>query len=148
MTEGDLDAVMEIENASFPQPWSRELMARELSNPISYPFVKTKSLKDGSEVLVGYLIFWLVYGEAHILNIAVRSDLQGSGIGSRLLSFALDFMSKRGVDLISLEVRKSNTTAISIYNRFGFEEVYVRKLYYGDEDAVVMSLNLGVKLEE
>ena len=141
MSAEDLDDVMAIEVKSFPQPWTRELLERELTNPVSFPFVKKATFR-GSELLAGYIVFWVVYGEGHILNIATAPELKRLGIAGSLLSFALDFMAERGVVTVSLEVRRSNTPAISLYESFGFIETYVRKLYYGDEDAVVMSLRL------
>ena len=94
------------------------------------------------QVLAGYIVIWIIYGEAHILNIAVREDLQRMGLARSMISFALRFMTERGVAVVSLEVRRSNEAAIKLYEDYGFDEVYVRENYYGDEDAIVMSLTL------
>jgi ribosomal-protein-alanine N-acetyltransferase len=141
MTRADIDEVMAIEQDAFPKPWTRELMERELKNPVSFPFIKRVKV-NGEEMLAGYMVIWIVYGDAHILDIAVAPSLLRRGIASGLISFALRFMTERGVAVVSLEVRRSNVAAIKLYEDYGFVEAYVRKMYYGDEDAVVMSLIL------
>ncbi|MEE9614099.1 MAG: ribosomal protein S18-alanine N-acetyltransferase, partial [Thermodesulfobacteriota bacterium] len=85
-------------------------------------------------------VFWIVQEEAHILNIAVRPELRGKGIGKKLLEFSLGVMEEAGVVEVLLEVRRSNEAATRMYEDFGFEEIFTRKDYYGDEDAVVMRL--------
>ena len=141
MTSFDIDVVMEIENASFPRPWLREFFEKELKSPISYCFVE-KAVLDGREMLAGYIVFWIVADEAHILNIAVKPEMRNRGLGKRLLSFSLVFMLEKGVKEAYLEVRTSNESAKKLYDRFGFKGVYVRKKYYGNEDAVVMMLDM------
>ncbi|MCK5237637.1 MAG: ribosomal protein S18-alanine N-acetyltransferase [Deltaproteobacteria bacterium] len=147
MSEDDLDGVMEIEEVSFPKCWPRDLMARELMNPVSYPFVMHGTVDDKKQV-VGYIVIWIVHGDAHILDLAVAPALRGGGLAKRLISFALRFMVERGTVVVSLEVRRSNEAAIKIYRSFGFNQVYVRDKYYGDEDAIVMSLALTEGLNE
>ncbi len=139
MSEEDIDEVIRIERLSFPNPWTRGFFERELRNPISYAFVE-KIEEKGRLRLAGYIVFWIVTDEAHILNIAVDPELRRQGLAKRLLCVALSFMEDRGVDVVHLEVRRSNTPAINLYRRFGFEEVYIRENYYGNEDAIVMRL--------
>ncbi len=141
MTEDDLDDVLRIENLSFPQPWTRGMFESELHNPVSSAFVERVAYK-GEEVLAGYIVFWMVVGEAHIMNIAVAPELRGMGLAKRLLSFALNYMEQSGISSVFLEVRRSNTAARRLYEKFGFEEAFVRERYYGDEDAIVMRLEL------
>lgn len=137
----DLDAIMEIERVSFPNPWSRELFMRELSNTISYQFID-KAMADGRETLVGYAILWIVADEGHILNIAIEPTLRRRGLARKFLDFILVFMEEKGVREVRLEVRRSNVGAIKLYESYGFTEEYVRKKYYGDEDAILMVLDL------
>ena len=141
MTSIDIDAVMEIEKASFPRPWIREFFEKELASPVAYCFVE-KASSEGGEDVAGYIVFWIVDGEAHILNIAVKPEMRNMGLAKKLLSFSLGFMFEKGVRNAYLEVRTSNESAKKLYDRFGFKEVYVRKKYYGNEDAVVMMLDM------
>ena len=142
MTEGDLDEIMQIERKSFPTPWSRRLFERELLLPYAYAFVALEAPVDR---VVGYLCFWLVEGETHILNLAVHPESRRRGIGSLLLRHGLEYSREKGAREITLEVRRSNYKAISLYRRFHFEPEGVRLRYYSDsgEDAVIMTLELA-----
>ena len=133
----DLDGVLEIEQASFPRPWSRRQFTNELNNPVSNAYV-IRSAADG--VVVGYTVFWIIQGEGHILNIAVRKEHRQKGLGNVLLSQCLRVMMVNNVFEVYLEVRRSNDAAKGLYRNFGFKEIAERKNYYGDEDAIVMKL--------
>ena len=141
MTEGDLDEVLEIEKAAFPSPWSRGLFERELVTPFARSFV---GRRKGNTGVVGYLCFWLVDSECHLLNLAVHPRHRGQRIGARILGFGVDYSRGHGVRLITLEVRRSNYRAISLYRNFHFQPQGVRRRYYTDsgEDAIVMGLDL------
>ncbi len=142
MTRDDLDEVVRIETASFRQPWSRRQFEIELKNPVSHQYIVRISINNRQRV-AGYIIFWLIHGEAHILNIAIHPLFRKRGLARRLLEASLDIMKKKGIDEVYLEVRRSNEPAINLYTSFGFELIYIREMYYGDEDALVMRLNLG-----
>mgnify|MGYP001059456940 CR=1 FL=1 len=141
MTERDLDEVMEIERKSFPSPWSRRLFERELLLPYAHVFV---AREIPPHRVGGYLCFWLVERETHILNLAVHPDRRRRGIGSLLIRYGLDYSWEKGAREISLEVRRSNYKAISLYRSFHFQPQGIRPRYYSDsgEDAVIMSLQL------
>ncbi len=141
MTEEDLTEVLTIERESFPQPWTRGFFEKELKNPVSHCYTERVTV-DGVERLAAYMVIWIVHGEGHILNIAVAPELRRMGLAKRLLRFALDFMRDKGVADVLLEVRRSKVAPIKLYEGFGFERIYVRPRYYGDEDAVVMKLVL------
>ena len=142
LTDEDIDEVLKIEEDSFPKPWSRNIFERELRNPVSYSLTGWLK-KDSVDWLVAYVFFWIVQGEAHILNLTVRRECRRSGLSQRLLSFTLQYMREKGVEDIFLEVRKSNKAATSLYEKFGFRVFYERKKYYDDEDALVMGLSLS-----
>ncbi len=142
LTEEDIDEVLKIEEDSFPTPWSRNIFIKELKNPVSYSLAGWLT-RDSSDLLVAYVFFWIVQGEAHILNLTVREEFRRMGLSKRLLGFVLPFMREKGVEDIFLEVRKSNKAAISLYESFGFRVFYERKDYYVDEDALVMGLALS-----
>ena len=147
MEPSDLDEVLDIEKESFSLPWSRWMFERELEEKErSHFFV----FKDGCEVL-GYIGFWIVFDEAHIVTIAVRKDLRHKGIGTILMASALIAAYKMGAQRATLEVRVTNTNAQKMYEKFGFETVSVRKRFYTDtgEDAYVMWIhNLDDKIGE
>ena len=139
MSKSDLEEVLKIERRSFRKPWSAGQFESELRNPVSRSF--TLSIEqDGSQALAAYIIFWVVRGEVHILNIAVKSEYRRMGIAAELLREVIDYMRGNMVFEVFLEVRRSNIAARRLYAGFGFKEVYERKNYYGDEDAIVMTL--------
>ena len=138
MSFADLTSVLEIEERSFPEPWSRALFRRELINPISFAFIG-KVENEGKLRLVSYIVFWLVAGEGHILNVAVHPDFRNRGFARELTSFAMATMGEMGAQDLFLEVRVSNSAAIHLYESLGFREIGERKGYYGNgEDAKVM----------
>lgn len=141
MVEADLDAVMEVQRDSFTHPWSRELFKRELDHEWSTVLL-AESPTDGT--LVGLIIFWLVHDELHILNVAVRPTCRRQGVANRLLAEALAVARSKKCVLATLEVRKTNEPALTLYKNLGFRPVGLRPNYYVDEgeDAVVMVLDL------
>jgi len=140
MEESDIDTVVGIEKDLFSLPWSRASFLYEIGDhQRSYAVVGTL---EG--LVVGYAISWFVADELHIGNIAIAREHQGKGFGRRLLQHLLDEASRRGVRIVTLEVRVSNARAINLYRRYGFKGVALRKGYYADngEDALVMILDL------
>ena len=131
-----MGGVFAIECAVFPAPWSKDSFEEEITgSPTGRSWIAEV---DGA--VAGYLISWLVADELHIGNIAVAPELRAKGIGAALLEFALEHARESGVALATLEVRMSNDPAISLYHKFGFLDVAIRKGYYSDngEDALVM----------
>jgi ribosomal-protein-alanine N-acetyltransferase len=97
----------------------------------------------GETVIAGYLCRWLVADEVHILNVAVHPDRRRHGIGQLLMREALREARACAAEAVTLEVRRSNTGARRLYEGLGFEEVGVRRNYYGrGEDALIMRLVL------
>ena len=133
--------ILAIENDSFPTPWSPGLFQVEIANPISRILVG----KSGDRVgVAGYVVFWRVADEIHIHNIAVRRDLRGVGIATRLLASAIALSRPDGARWVTLEVRRSNMAAQKLYERAGFSVQGVRRGYYTDtgEDALIMTADL------
>lgn len=143
MIESDIDEVLEIERASFPSPWSKMMFLNELSNPNSRIILA----KGESDEILGFICFWNVAGEIHILNLAAHPGHRRQGIGKRLLTHVIESSIADGAGLFALEVRSRNRTAISFYKSFGFKEVGIRKGYYADtgDDAVLMDLELNIE---
>lgn len=141
-TRRDLPGIIEIERLAFDQPWSLDSFVRELSLPFSRMIVAAYT-SNGEERLVGFLCRWLVTDECHILNVAVHPQMRRRGIADQLMRNALAEAKVRRALIITLEVRRSNLAARSLYRKFDFEERRLRKNYYGPgEDAIVMELRL------
>jgi [ribosomal protein S18]-alanine N-acetyltransferase len=135
MTESDLEDVLAIESDSFPLPWSKTHFLDELNAPHSFPLVALD--RDGA--VIGYVCPMLLLDEGHILDVAVRKDYRGHGIGRLLVAHVLGEGRERGAAFVSLEVRPSNSAAIALYAGMGFVETGRRKRYYENgEDAILM----------
>jgi ribosomal-protein-alanine N-acetyltransferase len=132
----DLDAVEEIERASYPTPWSRSMFAAELQKPSS---LAIGAYHDSGE-LVGYAIVSRYVDAWHVMNIAVVPEFRRRGIAQSLLERLFAVTSTDPRRGYTLEVRISNAEAIRLYERLGFEARGVRRGYYTDnrEDALIM----------
>ena len=98
-------------------------------------------LRDGQDLIVGFLGTWRMVKEAHIVSVGVRKRYRGQGIGELLLRGAIEQAKALGAEVVTLEVRPSNQVAISLYKKYGFTERGLRKGYYADnrEDALIMT---------
>jgi [ribosomal protein S18]-alanine N-acetyltransferase len=139
MQPADLDAVDEIERHSFKHPWPAQVFADELARD----WARVDVIRDRGRV-VGFVDYWLVHDEVHLLAIAVHPDVRRRGAGRVLLDHLLALARDRRAALVTLEVRRNNRPAIALYERAGFAVVGVRPRYYAEdgEDALVMTLEL------
>jgi len=141
MCPEDLPEVLEIERRSFPQPWTPGLFLHELKVPFSRTTLIRAS--NGTRTTLAYVCRWLVGDEAHILNLAVHPDHRGRGLGRRLVELVVQEAQAAGARLVTLEVRRENAPARSLYRKLGFVDTGQRRNYYGrGEDAIIMSLAL------
>ena len=115
-----------LEKQCFSQPWSENSLAEELKNDNSHFLV---AVCDG---IAGYIGVQEICGEAYITNIAVFENHRKKGIGRALLQAACNGAESRGCEFITLEVRESNFSAISLYRSEEFEVAGVRKNFYSD----------------
>jgi ribosomal-protein-alanine N-acetyltransferase len=132
-----VDRVLEIEKEGFLHPWSRELVERELGHAWSSLLLA----EDGAGgPVVGYVVFWVVHDEVHVLNVATALASRRRGIGRTLMEAAEAEGRRRGARLSTLEVRRSNVPAIELYRTMGYRQVGIRPNYYAEEreDALVM----------
>ncbi len=137
MKKEDLDAVMEIERRAFTKPWVRRGFESEITlNSFARYYVIYRKNE-----LLGYGGIWIVLDECHLTTLAVNNKERQKGIGTLLMYTLIARAVREGVVSMSLEVRPSNTAARRLYAKFGFSIERVRKNYYIDEDAVVMSNN-------
>ena len=132
----DVDAVEEIERASYPTPWSRAMFVAELRKPGS---LALGAFADGGE-LVGYAFVSRYVDAWHVMNVAVADAFRRRGIATALLERLFQVTASDPQRGYTLEVRVSNADAIRLYERLGFERRGVRRGYYTDnrEDALVM----------
>lgn len=139
----DLDALVAIECQSFPSPWTRQNFAGELEQPFSRTLVARRTDSPGQEI-VGYLIYWSIVDEMHILNLAVSPAWRRLGIARGLLQEAIRLARADHLQTAWLEVRPSNQAALALYQSLGFKPAMTRKGYYGDtgEDAVILRRSL------
>ncbi|HNR12472.1 MAG TPA: ribosomal protein S18-alanine N-acetyltransferase [Thermodesulfobacteriota bacterium] len=143
MHKEDIGALLEIENYSFPTPWTHAMFLQELSNPRS-KILLLKNDEEHYDSVKGYICFWEVVDELHILNLAVRSSCRRQGVASTLLAVALHYGVQRNLYKAMLEVRERNYAAQRLYTRVGFRQVGIRKGYYQDtgEHALLLELKL------
>ncbi|MFN3966884.1 MAG: ribosomal protein S18-alanine N-acetyltransferase, partial [Endomicrobiia bacterium] len=123
----------EIEKDSFPDPWTKENFEKELQLKFSNFFV----CKEDGNVL-GYVVFWSMNDEGNIMNIAVKKEYRGKGVGKMLINHIIEFSKTKNIKQIFLEVREKNFIARKLYESFGFKVDKIRKNFYGNENAIVM----------
>lgn len=138
MREGDIGAVMEIQMASFSDPWTPLAFALELR---SNPRARYAVAVDAAGAVAGYVGWWEADGLASLVQIATAPHARRQGIAHRLLAHALASSAEAGCPLMQLEVRSRNHGARSFYRAEGFVEVEVRTGYYQapDDDAVILA---------
>ncbi len=139
MKKDDLDGVYEVERNSFSSPWTKPMLADEISNSNAHYMVIEAEGK-----ILGYGGFWKIIDEAHITNVAIHPDYRGRGYGRSLVSALIQRAKDFNIIAMTLEVRVSNEIAISLYENFDFISAGVRKKYYQDnnEDALIMWLRM------
>lgn len=149
MDQNHLEQVMEIEQASFPTPWTEKMFLEELTSPLSFHFIASQQEKR-HDLVLSYIIFWMLKEEVHILNLATHPAFRRLGIAHSLLLFALDFSYRRGGILYLLEAREKNQAALHLYQKAGFVSCGIRKRYYTDtgEDAILMGLFYGDRIHK
>lgn len=133
----EIDAILEIEQASFTNPWTRDMYVAELKNEgVSFFYLA----RDKGRQIVGFCSFWRVLDELHINNLAVVPEFRRQGVATALLRRVMDEAARFGIRRTMLEVRQSNTPARQLYERFGFVVAGTRSKYYTNpiEDALVL----------
>lgn len=136
MTSSHLDDVYIIETECFSHPWSKQSIEDELNNETSLFLVA----KEENEV-IGYIGMSIVIDEGYIFNVAVRERYRNKGVATALINELITYGKKNNFSFITLEVRASNLTAVSLYSKFGFLKAGERKDYYSNpkENAILMT---------
>lgn len=155
MLESDLDSVLEIEQASFLQPWSRQSVLHELTVPYARSYIVLNSTDSapgppdspGLRKVDGYAFFRIIADELHLLKIAIRPEMRRKEIAFHLLEKCFNQESNDWLQHALLEVRRSNITAIKLYEKLGFGLIAIRPEYYPlhlgkREDALILRKKL------
>jgi len=139
----DMPAVMALEKQAFKNPWSPELLQRELQHEWSTILLVEEEREDGPAELLGLAIFWIVHDEVHVLNVATAPQHRRRGVARAVMDEVLARGKARRCTLATLEVRRGNEGALQLYRSLGFRPVGIRPNYYVDEgeDAIVMVLD-------
>ena len=141
----DLGKLLRIESVAFPEPWSPEVFNSELALRKGRLY---RAAWDGDEI-AGYIGFFIVDEEAHMTTVATAPAYRRSGVAITMIVDALRTLRSSGVKHVSLEVAANNEPAQSLYRRFGFAPVGVRKNYYPvtGQDALLMWV-YGIQTDE
>ena len=144
----DLKGVLEVEQASFNNPTTREWYESEMQRPdVCYVYVVRLTGASGAPLpmIAGFCAFWKVIDQIHINNLAIHPQFRGRGFGRVLLARVLADAAALGAEHATLEVRRSNTAARRLYEGAGFRLVGVRTSYYTNpiEDALILSRTGG-----
>jgi ribosomal-protein-alanine N-acetyltransferase len=150
LLERDIDAAVFIDLVSF-QPSElgagledpRSVRERSLREELVRPWSRLRAARDARGLVLGYMLYWHVVDEVHLLNVAVAMEARMRGIGRALMEDLIAYGRAHDVARILLEVRETNAVAIGLYESLGFERFNVRLRYYADGvDAVEMALAL------
>lgn len=140
MHVGDIATIMEIERRVYPFPWSEGIFR----DCVHVGYCCWVYIQETD--IVGYAVMSIGATEAHILNLCVAPERQGSGIGSQMMLHLLDLAGQHQAAAVFLEVRPSNKKALKLYHVLGFQDVGIRKDYYPDHKGRENALILEKKL--
>ncbi len=136
----DIDELSLLEKRVFVKPWSKEDLRFDIqSNPFAHYFCIRKH-----HHMIAYIGCWIKENSVEIVNLGVDPNWQKKGYAKQIIEEVMSLMQQGNINVWTLEVRKSNYRAISLYKHFGFKEVACRKNYYQDtgEDAYLMLLEV------
>lgn len=135
MTKEDLNSIANILQSDFDDFWNYNILSNELNSSNSIYLVA----KINDEI-IGFAGITLILDEAEINNIVIKKDFRKNGYSKILLQNLIDLSKKQNIKKINLEVNIENTVAINLYHSFNFKDVGLRKRYYKEKDAILMSL--------
>lgn len=138
MSLNDLELIKDILQTEFDEFWTYEILQQELlSNNSKY--IVVKNLNNN---IVGFAGIKIILDTAELMNIVTRKSFRLCGIGKLMLEYLINMCKKVKIKTLNLEVNSQNTIAISLYKKYNFKEVGLRKKYYNNTyDAILMSLN-------
>lgn len=141
MTTQDLECIAQMEEICFAAPWTKSALESELKNPVSH-----YSVLEADGEIVGYAGMWVIFDEAYVTNVAVHPNQRHKGYGMRIMRDLMQKAMEKGATAMTLEVRKSNVIAQTLYYKLGFQNEGLRKGFYTDnsEDALILwNRNIG-----
>ena len=129
--------IAKLEKDNFSDAWSEKSLEDTFEYDYNHLLVEKR---DGK--VVGYVIYSDVQGEAELLRIAVDKAYRRRGIAALLMQNMLDELTESGAERVSLEVRAHNISAVALYKKFGFIDIFIRENYYTDpvDDALIFQL--------
>ncbi|CDZ79147.1 ribosomal-protein-alanine N-acetyltransferase [Legionella massiliensis] len=141
MKQSDIDSVYAIETATHRAPWSRDILSDCVL--VGYDCRVFELSDNNVKQIVGYMICRNSQSICHILNLCISAQNQNKGYGKSLLKSVLDTLEANPkITSVVLEVRPSNTAALALYKKFGFQQDSIKEDYYidgqGTEDAILL----------
>ena len=134
MTLSELNELSSILASDFDDFWSYSILKDEINSENSY-YIVAKSENE----IVGFAGIKVLLDESDIMNIVTKKSYRNKGIGSILLQYLIDLSYNLNLKQITLEVNESNLSAISLYKKFDFKKIGLRKNYYNSQNAIIMS---------
>jgi len=143
MVIADVPVVTALDHAGNPDPWTERIFQRELRLPMSHTLLAVGEREQGRQI-AGFITFWIVADEVQLHKIVVGQQYRRRGVGRRLLQAMTEQALACGLSHATLEVRRANEAAVSLYKTFGYRVTAVRTGYYDEigEDALMMSAEL------
>lgn len=130
-----VDEIVSLDNKYFLAPWNKEQFIYEINEN---QFSSTYVLIDDNKV-IGFIIYWILFDQGELVKICVDENYARRGLAQQMLDQMIKDFKKAECFVCTLEVRKSNFKAISLYEKYGFEYVLTKKAYYSNgEDALYM----------
>lgn len=135
-TINDIDEILKVEETSYNESLSKDELLYELKeNPVSEFFI----FLDENNKIIAYIDFWITFDSSTIFKITVDESYRNKGIGTKLFERLFDYLKEKDVLYLTLEVRKDNLSAISLYHKVGFSDITIKPHYYKDGcDAIYM----------
>lgn len=138
MSNEDLETIKDILQTEFDEFWNYEILKQELSSNNS-KYIVAKTLDN---IIVGFAGIKIILDTAEIMNIVTKKSFRNMGIGKQMLEYLINMCKNSNIKTLNLEVNSTNTIAITLYKKYNFKEVGLRKKYYNNTyDAILMSLN-------
>ena len=133
----DLEAVAALEAETFTNPWTRDMLARELERS---DVTRVYVLRRPGQRVAAFCACWVVHDELHVNTIAVDAAVRRQGLATRLMEHVMRDAAREGARRATLEVRRSNGAALALYQQLGFTITAVRPRYYShpEEDALIL----------
>ncbi len=137
LTDTQIEQLDEIEQLCFHGSWTREMLLEEINNPLS-----VFCLGEHKGRVTGFIVGRVVADEGELYQIAVHPDFRRQHFAEGLMQYFHFTLKDKGAVCCFLEVRSKNSSAIALYEKFGYERISVRKGYYGDDDALIYRIEL------